>query len=747
MQADAMQRPDPIGNAHDPELIEARRLLADADLDGARAALERARTRARRSSDRAREAAAEQALGDADTAAGIPKGALEHYERAQALWHEAGESPREADAWLAIATVRRALGRLPRALEAYRAAAALYDELEDPLGQAHAAFGAGEIMATRTPDAARQDLARAVELYELADQRASGGGLRIANPHLPDHVGDPRAIEPWIMAKIADREIARLEHQPAAAQDRRAAAATEATPAPTVAARREHVVAGIILAAVTLGFVGLALLASRMPAWSVSAARLPYVLVAALAGGTAWFAARLANIEAKALRHAVPAAVAVLVYAASALLFVRHADTARQERLWTELVDAQADLNQPVKGIAAAAAMRDVSAERRTLADALARYEREGNRREQASTLRSTAQLDASIGHYDEAYDGYGRSYVLFREVGDVAAAAEVAANLGDLLRARRLLVPARERYGQAAALYQQLDKPGEQMRTLRKLGDVEASLERIDAAREAYLLAVARAQQLDDAESRFALLLRLGGVEETAKRPERARAAYDQALAVAQQRRDGGRQARAWLAVADLEAARAPAAAQTAFEQSIALANGAGNARIEARAWRHRGDAARSAGQLEVAADQYTRALRTAQTHAQHAEEARALVRLASLDLQLGNGDAARAHYGRAVALYEQLAQPLGHGHAVLGLGDLEATLTHPIEARAAYGHALALYQQAGSTRGQITALERLARITADSEPQQSHEYQVRATALRQQAEAHAAMAAAPAS
>ncbi len=98
-------------------------------------------------------------------------------------------------------------------------------------------------------------------------------------------------------------------------------------------------------------------------------------------------------------------------------------------------------------------------------------------------------------------------------------------------------------------------------------------------------------------------------------------------------------------------------------------------------------------------------------------------------------------------MALYEQLAQPLGHGHAVLGLGDLEATLTHPNEARTAYGHALALYQQAGSTRGQIAALERLARVTADSEPVQSQEYQVRATALRQQVEARAAMAAAPAS
>ncbi len=746
MQSDAIPQTDPIGTACDPELVNARQLLADGNPEGARAELERARARAQRSADRAGEAAVEQALGDADAASGSPKGALEHYERAQVLWHEAGESAREADAWLAIAAARRRLARLPRALEAYRAAAALYEALEDPLGEAHAAYGAGEIMAARTPDAARQELARAAELYALADQRASGGGLRIANPQLPDRVGDPRAIEPWIMGKVAEREIARLEQQPGSLQAQRAAAAPEATLTVPVA-RREHVVAGIILGGVTLGFVGLALLASHMPAWSVSTARVPYVLVALVAGGTASLAARFAGIEAKALKHALPAAVAVLVYAASVQLFVRHADTARQERLWAELVDAQADLNQPVKAVSADAAARDVGAERRVLVEALARYQREGNRRAQASTLRAVAQLDASIGQFDEAYDGYGRSYVLFREVGDVAAAAEIATALGDLLRARRLLLPARERYGQAAALYQQLDSPGEQMRTLRKLGDVEASLERVDAAREAYLLALARAQQLNDADGRFALLLRLGAVEETAQRPERARAAYDQALALAQQRQDTGRQARAWLAVADLEAAPAPADAQAAFERSIALANGAGNARIEARAWRHRGDAARSAGRLDGAAEEYARALRIAQAHAQHAEEARALVRLAALDMQLGNGDAARAHYGRAVALYEQLAQPLGHGHAVLGLGDLEATLTHPNEARTAYGHALALYQQAGSTRGQIAALERLARVTADSEPVQSQEYQVRATALRQQVEARAAMAAAPAS
>jgi hypothetical protein len=53
---------------------------------------------------------------------------------------------------------------------------------------------------------------------------------------------------------------------------------------------------------------------------------------------------------------------------------------------------------------------------------------------------------------------------------------------------------------------------------------------------------------------------------------------------------------------------------------------------------------------------------------------------------------------------------------------------------AAATYGEALRLYEQAGYARGQIAALERLGRLSADADAQAARSYASRAEALRQQ-------------
>jgi tetratricopeptide (TPR) repeat protein len=247
-----------------------------------------------------------------------------------------------------------------------------------------------------------------------------------------------------------------------------------------------------------------------------------------------------------------------------------------------------------------------------------------------------------------------------------------------------------------------------------------------------------------DDA-ARVALLLDVGQVEMRAARPERAREALSRALTLAQERRNAGEQARAWLAVAQLDGAVGnTAAARTDFEKAVDLAEAAQDPQLEARAWRTRGDAERST-EPDLARQHYALALETAQQHKQRGEEARALLRLAVLDAQEKNVDNARARYQQATAIFQQLGKPVGQADGVLGLGDLEVASSHGDAAASAYRQALALYEQAGYAAGQIAVLERLARLSSDTDPRAAQDYAARAATMRKQAEAAPQVAEAP--
>src|SRR5262249_49346188 len=183
-------------------------------------------------------------------------------------------------------------------------------------------------------------------------------------------------------------------------------------------------------------------------------------------------------------------------------------------------------------GAANAAPAPDRSAARKSYADTLALYERQGNRQGQAEVLRASAQLELSLDEPEQALVLYARSYDLYRGLGALAPAAEVATTMGDTLRDRRRFAPARERYTQAAAMYQQLKNPEALLAALRKQGDAERALKQIDAARESYMRALAVANQLADGKHRAAVLVRIGDLERDAGQAERARKAYGQALA-----------------------------------------------------------------------------------------------------------------------------------------------------------------------------------------------------------------------
>ena len=716
-------------------LADAQRLLTEGNAEGARRELERARAGCRQAGDRATEATALRLLGDLEWTQGRHPRALQQWERAQAMWHELGDAVHEADTLLSVGDARRALDRAAQASDAYRAAGALYETLGDVLGQAHAAFRLGELALRQTPARAQQELTRAMALYEEADRRVWSGGLRISDPHLPDRVDDPRAIDPWVMAKVVERELTALQRQAepvklSAADDKPAATATAAVEAhaKSTAHRRELIAAAVILGSVSLGFLVLVILASYAPALSVRAEKMIFGFVGLIAASISWLMVRTADIESKPLKHFVPVAVAALVYSGGLLFFMSHRHAVSQQEVWDGIVAVPADLSVPGAGAPA----RDGSAARRAYADTLALYERQGNRMGQADVLLASAQLEQSLEQPDQALLLYSRSYALYREVGALGPAAQIAITMGDTLRARQRFAPAGENYTNAFGLYQKLGDPNAAIGALRKRGAVERKLGRLDAARDSYLQALALANQQSNGESRLALLLGVGRVEAAAGRTERARQAFGQALSLAQERGDVAGQARVWLATAQLEMGlERPDAAHAAFEKAVELANTARDPRLEARLWRLRGDA-ESGRALDVARQHYALALQIAQQGKLLPEQAHTLLRLAAVDLQLRDAEAARAEYTQAAALHAQLAQPIGRARATLGLGDVEATLGRAQPAVEAYGRARELFAQASDRAGQIATLERLARLTSASNPQQAREYEAQAAALR---------------
>src|SRR5262249_10776222 len=161
----------------------------------------------------------------------------------------------------------------------------------------------------------------------------------------------------------------------------------------------------------------------------------------------------------------VPVAVAALVYSGGLLFFMSHRHSISQENAWNGIVAVPADLSAPGTG----APVRDGSAARRAYADTLALYERQGNRHGPADALLASAQLEQSLEQTDQALVLYSRSYALYREIGALGPAAQIAIAMGDTLRARQQLAQAGDHYGNAAALYQKLGNPDATLGALRK--------------------------------------------------------------------------------------------------------------------------------------------------------------------------------------------------------------------------------------------------------------------------------------
>jgi tetratricopeptide (TPR) repeat protein len=714
--------------------------LNDGAIDAACAGLDAAVLDAQRRGDPIAEALLVRSLADLTRSCGRLDDAVRHFERAAEALHGLDAPVPAADALLCAADVRRALGQSERAASGYLAAATRFEALDDRFGLAHCQFHLAELRVATDKRAAEAQFMRAAELYAETAKRERPNALRLANPHLPDAIPDPRLADAWIMAKLAEREVLRLNPAaivPSARDDAAPLARTlapegppsvappgmAAEPPPPARRRPDLLSAAILLLGIASTGCGLLLLAVPWTGRPLSLG----VLIAALAATVAALAAPPFGVRAPRLRQAVPGLAAAMVVACGVWIDGREdaAELAAQQ-----LAAAQAPPPAPT-----AVPLSPIEAARADFERQVTELTAQGDQRGTADALRRYADFETAQVERRRSVALLARSFELYRSAGALAPAAATALQLGDVLLRTQRPEPARQRFDVASALYVQVQDPAGQLRSLRRRGDAERQLQRWSDAQASYAQALVLVRQRHDADGEIALLLRLGATEQALGRPQSARPLFEAALTLSD-RSGTPTQARVWLAIADFEAARGnDAPALRAYENAVTLAGASQDGALEARGLRRRGDYERRRGRIHQAQTQYELSARAARKREAVTAEALSRLNAAQLALQMRDAAAARTEYGSAQALFTQQQHSLGAPRVALGLGDLETTLGDTSAAEASYTQALLLAVDADHVGLQIAALERLAPLLMRRDAAAADSYRQQAAELRREA------------
>lgn len=718
---------------------DAERLVDADDLAGARALLERGLHDCRATADTKSELALLQALLALERRGQRHGAALTLADRIAACCRKLGDRAGEADALLTVGDAARALDRLPKAQQAYTAAGVLFEALGDGLGRADLEYRLGLLAATRDRERAAAHFRRAAAGYLEIEQTRGGGALRISNPHLPDSGEDSRLVEPWIMIKVAERELASVEAcpQPVVAPARQPDAPVEPepprTPPPT---RRELMVAAAVLGGIAAGFVVLMVVVRVIPSVPVSIAHVMSALIGLGAAVIAWVLTARQGVRAPSVLYGGPAVAGVMVFAMSAWLVPTDASqaTAVPPASVADAGAAPAPEGEPTApAVLGRTAAEQEEIERQRFTRALKNAAALGDRLGQADVLRQHAAFEHAVGDPDRALTLYEQSDALYRSAAAPTSAAEVALAMGDVLTAAGRLTAASERYQAAWALYRDVTDSAGQLRSLRKLGALAARRHQWATAEEIDRQALVLARALPDRVAEQRLLIRLGTAARARGDAEQARIRYAEALGVAREAQDRAGQARAWLATADLESALGQDdAADAGYAQAIALAEGTGDARLGARIRRHRGGHAMGRGRLEAARADYELALRLAEAGQARAQQALARIALAALATRGGTAPDARRHLEGALALYGELGQPARRAEVLLALGDLDLARGERDAARRAFADALDLVERTDDDAARLAVLDRLQQLLASTDPAQAATYRQRAAAVR---------------
>lgn len=292
----------------------------------------------------------------------------------------------------------------------------------------------------------------------------------------------------------------------------------------------------------------------------------------------------------------------------------------------------------------------------------------------------------------------------------------------GNLARQRAQDAEALAYYRQALEQARALNDSGGEAAALHALGVALIGQGRSHEAVPYLNQALQQWQALRDSDCEANTLHNLGVAYTNLGKPREAFQAYERALTLrrALQQRHGEAStlqgiALVYFGLYDIKQA------QRYFEQALKIWQDLGNKPAQAETLRYLGQLHQASGQWQAALASYEKALALCQEARNPDIEAKLLASIASLYLTLGQPELALNYYRQALELRQSEDNPREVALTHLGLGHLYLRTGQVDKARQHYEKALELSRAASYGRGEVSALNALGNLLADTEPSQA--------------------------
>ncbi len=347
----------------------------------------------------------------------------------------------------------------------------------------------------------------------------------------------------------------------------------------------------------------------------------------------------------------------------------------------------------------------------RPLEDALADFQRVGDRENQAATLLEAAWNSRDLGR-PEARELADRALALYRELGDATGVARTTSAIGGIHARRGQLQEASETLSEALALLEQSGNHAQAASTLNWLGIVYGRTGEPERAVEAFQKALTIQQEMRLVRQAGGTLTNLGIATKDLGDPRLSLRYYEQALALARAQADQNLEAMAltnlgnlYRLVGDTEKAL------VTHQAAVVLARAVGNVEFEARAINAGGSAYYDLGEFEKALAHHDQSLQIRRATHDRVGQAASL-HAAGLTLhRLGHSDEAIARLTEALQLRRATAERLGEAETLKHLAQVEADRGNFM---VALDHIEAAVQLTDTMRGQLLSPELRASFVA---------------------------------
>jgi tetratricopeptide (TPR) repeat protein len=300
-------------------------------------------------------------------------------------------------------------------------------------------------------------------------------------------------------------------------------------------------------------------------------------------------------------------------------------------------------------------------------ARALPLYEQLEDRLGNANTLRALGDLHYRMDRLAQAEDAYARALQLYEQIVHRLGEAHTLHALGHLYIRMDRLEQAEEAYAGALQLYEQLKVPLGKANALRAMGNLHQRMDRLAQAEETYTHALQLYEQLEDRLGKANALHQIGELHQRMGRLAQAEEAYARALQLYEQVKDQLGEANTLQSLGSLHQRmdRLDQAEET-YTHALQLYEQLEDRLGKANTLHSMGSLHQRMGRLDQAEEAYTHALQLYEQVKDRLGEANTLHSMGSLYHRMDRLDQAEEAYARALQLYDQLKSRLGEANTL---------------------------------------------------------------------------------